>query len=143
MEYMSTRIYHGDLDPRQIANNLSATFHRGNYQVQQIGDKDSLAVQIATRQNRSSGGRTAMTATISKVADGLSITVGQQNWLGLAASLGFSALSAVHNPLSPRMWNTCSSAMKYGKCLKQTPGHWAAVTNYLTDCGESNALIVR
>ena len=97
---MTTRIYHGNLDPRQIANNLSAVFHHGNFQVQQIGDKDNLAVQIATRQNRSSGGRTAMTANISRVADGISITLGQQNWLGLAASLGFSALSAVRNPLS-------------------------------------------
>lgn len=100
MEYMSTRIYHGDIDPHQIANNLSAAFHRGNYQVQQIGDNDNLAVQIATRENRRSGGPTAMTATISKVTDGVSITLGQQNWLGLAASLGFSALSAVRNPLS-------------------------------------------
>lgn len=97
---MTTRIYHGDLDPRQIANSLVAVFHRGNYQVQQIGDRDKLAVQIATRQNRSSGGRTAMTATISRVADGVSITLGQQSWFGLAASLGISALSAVRNPLS-------------------------------------------
>ncbi|MDD2522639.1 MAG: zinc ribbon domain-containing protein [Anaerolineaceae bacterium] len=97
---MSTRIYHGDIDPRQIANSLSAAFHRGNFQVQQIGDKDNLVVQIATRQNRLSGGRTAMTATISRVADGISITLGQQNWLGVAASLGFSALSAVRNPFS-------------------------------------------
>lgn len=100
MEPMTTRIYHGELDPRQIANNLSAVFHHGNYQVQQIGDKDNLAVQIATRPNRSSGGRTAMTATISRVSDGISITLGQQNWFGLAASLGFSALSAVRNPIS-------------------------------------------
>lgn len=100
MEHMTTRIYHGDLDPRQIANSLVAVFHRGNYQVQQIGDRDKLAVQIATRQNRSSGGRTAMTATISRVADGVSITLGQQSWFGLAASLGISALSAVRNPLS-------------------------------------------
>jgi len=100
MEHMTTRIYHGDINPRQIANNLVAVFHRGNYQVQQIGDSDKLAVQIATRQNRSSGGRTAMTATISRVADGVSITLGQQSWFGLAASLGISALSAVRNPLS-------------------------------------------
>ena len=97
---MSTRIYHGNINPRQIANNLSAAFHRGNFQVQQVGDHENLAVQIATRPNRSSGGQTAMTATISKVADGVSISVGQQSWLGLAASLGISALSALRNPLS-------------------------------------------
>lgn len=100
MEHMSTRIYHGDLDPQQIANHLNAAFHRGNYQVHQIGDKGNLAVQIATRQNRRSGGPTAMTAIISRVSDGLSISLGQQNLLGVAASLGLSALSAVRNPFS-------------------------------------------
>lgn len=97
---MTTRIYHGDLDPRLIARNLMASFDRGNYIVQQIGNEQDLAVQIATRPHQRSGGRTAMTATISKVADGISITLGQQNWFGLAASLGYTAISAVRNPLS-------------------------------------------
>lgn len=97
---MTTRIYHGELDPRLVANNLSAAFHRGNYRVQKIGDENNMAVQIATRPGLSSGGLTAMTATISKVSDGLSITLGKQNWFGLAASLGLTALSAVRNPLS-------------------------------------------
>lgn len=138
---MSTRIYHGDLDPRQIANNLSATFHRGNYQVQQIGDKDSLAVQIATRQNRSSGGRTAMTATISKVADGLSITVGQQNWLGLAASLGFSALSAVHNPLS--LLNRLDDIAQDVESITLEDQIWGVVDQTARELGTSQALSSR
>jgi len=95
---MTTRIYHGNLDPRQIANNLSAVFHHGNFQVQQIGDKDNLAVQIATRQNRSSGGRTAMTANISRVADGISITLGQQNWLGFGCQPGFFCIECCSKP---------------------------------------------
>ena len=138
---MSTRIYHGDLDPRQIANNLSATFHRGNYQVQQIGDKDSLAVQIATRQNRSSGGRTAMTATISKVADGLSITVGQQNWLGLAASLGFSALSAVHNPLS--LLNRLDDIAQDVESITLEDQIWGVVDQTARELGTGQALSSR
>ncbi len=97
---MSTRIYHGDLDPHLIARNLIANFNRGNYVVQQVGNEDNVAVQIATKPHQRSGGRTAMTANISKVADGISITLGQQNWFGLAASLGFTAISAVRNPLS-------------------------------------------
>ena len=100
MELMSTRIYHGNLDPRLIADRLTASFSRGNYMVQQIGGPENLAVQIATRPNRRSGGRTAMTANISKVADGISITLGKQDWFGLAASLGITALSALRNPMT-------------------------------------------
>lgn len=100
LEQMSTRIYHGNLDPRLIANRLTASFSRGNFLVQQVGNPENLAVQIATRPNQRSGGRTAMTANISRVEDGISITLGEQNWFGLAASLGLTALSAVRNPLS-------------------------------------------
>lgn len=97
---MSTRIYHGNLDPRLIADRLSASFGHGNYLVQKIGSPDNLTIQIATKPNRRSGGRTAMTANISRVDDGISITLGKQNWFGVAASLGMTALSAVRNPFS-------------------------------------------
>ena len=97
---MTTRIYHGNLDPKLIADYLSAAFNRGNLKVNQFGDDDNVAVQIATNNNRKAGGDTAMTATISKVADGLSINLSKQNWFGVAASLGITALSALRNPFS-------------------------------------------
>jgi hypothetical protein len=97
---MTTRIYHGTLDPKQIADAISATFNRGNYKVNRFGDNENIAVQIATSKNRKAGGDTAMTATISKVADGLSINLSKQNWFGIAASLGITALSALRNPYS-------------------------------------------
>jgi len=77
-----------------------AYYNRGNYQVQRYGSGDKLSVQIATRQNRSSGGQTALTANISKVEDGVSVTLSNQMWFGLAASLGLTAISALRNPLT-------------------------------------------
>ncbi len=97
---MTTRIYHGDIEPEDIARNLIAYYNRGNYQVQRYGSGDKLAVQIATRQNRRSGGQTALTANIAKVEDGVSITLSNQMWFGLAASLGLTAISALRNPLT-------------------------------------------
>ncbi len=97
---MTTRIYHGDIQPEDIARNLIAYYNRGNYQVQRYGSGDRLAVQIATRENRRSGGQTAMTANISKVEDGVSITLSNQMWFGLAASLGLTAISALRNPFT-------------------------------------------
>lgn len=95
-----TRIYHGEMNPSDIARDIIAQFNRGNYRVQQIGRDPKIAVQIATREFAQSGGQTALTITLHKVADGISIQVGNQAWMGLAASLGVTALNALRNPLS-------------------------------------------
>ncbi len=95
-----TRIYHGNLNPSDIARDLIAHFNRGSFRVQLIGQDPKIAVQIATHQMSRSGGQTALTVTIHKVEDGVSIQVGEQAWLGVAASLGMTALSALKNPLS-------------------------------------------
>lgn len=95
-----TRIYHGEMNPSDIARDIIAQFNRGNYRVQQIGRDPKIAVQIATREFAQSGGQTALTVTLHKVADGVSIQVGNQAWMGIAASLGVTALSALRNPMS-------------------------------------------
>ncbi len=95
-----TQIFHGDLKPSDIARDLIAHFNRGNYQVQQIGHDPKIAIQIATHRTAHSGGRTALTVTIHRVDDGVSVQVSEQAWLGIAASLGFTALRAIRNPLT-------------------------------------------
>jgi len=47
-----------------------------------------------------SGGQTALTITIQDTEDGIMIEIGQQAWLGVAASLGQTAISALRNPFS-------------------------------------------
>jgi predicted Zn-ribbon and HTH transcriptional regulator len=96
---MSTRIYHGDIHPEDFANSLIASFHRGNYQVQKFGNPKQMAVQIATSPGKRAG-QTALTANIMRVPDGVSVTLSNQNWIGLAASIGATALSAMRNPLA-------------------------------------------
>ena len=95
---MDTKILHGELTPDDIARALGAAFNRGNYQVQRFGSGDNLTVQIATRQARESGGATALTIQLSRVTDGVSVSMGSQSWFGLAASLGMTALSALRDP---------------------------------------------
>jgi hypothetical protein len=41
-----------------------------------------------------------MTVNLQTVEDGILVDVGQQAWLGLAASLGHTAMSALRNPFS-------------------------------------------
>ncbi len=97
---MDRRIFHGNITPNDLAHALIAEFNRGNMNTQVMGDKDKIAVQIATRMGMMSGGHTALTINIQKVEDGIMMELGQQAWLGVAASLGQTALSALRNPFS-------------------------------------------
>jgi len=96
---MEQRIFHGSFKNDDIAKALIARFNRGTMQVQQVGNDDTIAVQIATSPYASSGGKTAVSVILQNVEDGVSVQIGQQAWLGVAASLGVSALTAWRNPL--------------------------------------------
>ncbi len=95
---MEPRIFHGEITPQDIANYLISQFNRGNFRAQQLGDGENLAVQIATQERPASGGETALTVNMRKVEDGVSVQLGKQAWLGVAASLGMTALTAMRNP---------------------------------------------
>jgi hypothetical protein len=97
------RIFHGEISPSQLGRALVGEFNRGNLHAQQIGTVDQVMVQIVTRRPSTTGGETALTVQIQKVADGIAVQLGRQSWLGVAASLGMTALSAWRNP-----WNLLS-----------------------------------
>lgn len=97
---MEQRVYHGQITCEDLARSLVAYFNRGNFRVQQMGGDAHIAVQIATASQASAGGQTAITVNLQQVEDGVAVQIGQQAWLGVAASLGKTALSVLMNP-----WN--------------------------------------
>jgi lipopolysaccharide biosynthesis regulator YciM len=97
---MDRRVFHGNLNPADVAQAILGEFNQGNLHAQTIGEGLKMIVQIGTSSNAMSGGQTALTVTIQKVEDGVMIEMGQQAWLGVAASLGASAFAALRNPLS-------------------------------------------
>ncbi len=97
---MERRVLHGNIKPNDIAQALMAEFNRGNLHAQTIGQANKLAIQITTRMGAQSGGQTALTVSVQKIEDGIMIEIGQQAWLGVAASLGQTAISALRNPFS-------------------------------------------
>lgn len=97
---MEPRIFHGNLTPKDIANALIAHFNRGNFQASQYGKDKNVVIQIATHEHSKSGGQTGLTIQIQQVEDGVSVQIGEQGMLGVVASLGQTALSALRNP-----WN--------------------------------------
>jgi hypothetical protein len=94
------KIFHGNIKPREIAQALIAEFNQSNLRAQQLGSGNEIIVQIATRKIRKSGGKTALTVTLEKIEDGVIVEVGKQTWLGIAASLGTTAISALRNPFA-------------------------------------------
>jgi hypothetical protein len=97
---MERRIFHGNIQPSDITQALMAEFNRGNLHAQVLGNSQKMAVQIATRAGAMSGGQTALTITIQTVKDGIMVELGQQAWLGVAASLGHTAIAALRNPFT-------------------------------------------
>jgi hypothetical protein len=97
---MERQIFHGNIKPVDIAQALLGEFNQGNLHAQTLGQSEKMVVQIGTQPGAMSGGQTAITVTIQKLDDGIMVELGQQAWLGVAASLGMSALTALRNPFS-------------------------------------------
>lgn len=95
---MTPRIYHGEIQIDDFLSALQAYFDRGHYQVKTVGDEKFVVVQIATRPYLQSGGATSLTISLQKVEDGITVEVGKQALVGVAASFGKTALSALINP---------------------------------------------
>jgi hypothetical protein len=97
---MPPRIFHGDIAPSDVARALIARFSRGNLEARQFPGGKGTVVQVATRNRPMSGGQTALTVSIQQVEDGVAVEMGQQGLLGVAASLGQTAVATLLNP-----WN--------------------------------------
>jgi len=97
---MEQRIYHGNMTPTDLAEALLAYFNHGNLRTQTVGNRDEMSVQIAPRPGAASGGETAVTVQLKKVEDGIAVSVSEQAWLGVAASMGQTVIATLMNP-----WN--------------------------------------
>ncbi len=97
---MTQKIFHGDLTPDDLATAIEGSFNRGDLRVHRSGGGDKIAVNISTPQSRASGGNTSLSIVIQKHEDGILVEMGEQEWLGIAADFGQTALAALQNP-----WN--------------------------------------
>jgi hypothetical protein len=118
-----------------------AEFNRGNMHAQVIGHHDNMAVQIATRRGAMSGGQTALTISIQTVEDGIMIEVGSQAWLGVAASIGHTALSALRNPFS--LLGRLDDLAQDLENIQLSENVWKAIDRCTAAFGASHALSER
>ena len=97
---MDRRIFHGKVTAQDIGQVLVAHFNRGNLRAQQFSKKGKVIVQITTLARPISGGSTALTIYLEQVEDGVAVQVGEQAWLGIAASIGSTVLSLWRSPFN-------------------------------------------
>lgn len=127
---MVERVYHGDISPQQISQDLISYFNRGNYIAQQMSQGDRTTVQIATRQEQTSGGQTALTVAIHKTEDGISIQISQQAWMGIAASIGLTVFETLRNPIN--LLGRIDDLAQDIESLQLTDDIWQVIENTTT-----------
>ena len=135
---MERRIFHGNIHPNDIAHALMAEFNRGNLLTQVVGNKDKMAVQIATRMGTRSGGSTALTINLQTIEDGIMVELGQQAWLGVAASLGQTAFSALRNPFS--LLSRLDDLAQDIESIQLNEKTWNVIESAVAALGASHAL---
>lgn len=138
---MDRRIFHGNIKANDLAHALMAEFNRGNLHAQIVGSKEKMAVQIATRTGSPSGGQTAMTINIQGVEDGIMVEVGQQAWLGVAASLGHTAWTAFRNPFS--LLSRLDDLAQDIESIQMSERVWRVIDRAVVAVGASHALSER
>ena len=138
---MDRQIYHGDINPSDVAHALLGEFNRGNLRAQTLGQMDQLAVQIGTRPGAASGGQTALTVSIQKVADGIMVQIGQQEWVGTATSLGWTVFAALQNPFN--LINRLDDIAQDVENLQLSERVWTVISQAIQAAGASHQLSER
>ena len=138
---MDRRIFHGNITPIDVAQALTAEFNQGNTQTQVLGGEGNLIVQVASSQFSRSGGKTAVSINLQHIEDGIMVQVGEQQWLGVAASLGQTAISALLNPLN--LLGRLDDIAQDVSSLQMNEKIWQVVSSVARTAGASQELSER
>ena len=92
---MDARFYRSDnLSIERLATDLENFFRGQGYQVQQIGNKDQVMVQLKKGSDFEAiiGMQAALSVTIQRTTGGIMVAAGQQKWVDKAAvgAVGFT-----------------------------------------------------
>jgi len=138
---METRIFHGELTANDLGRALVGEFNRSNLRAQQFSSGKQVVVQIASREHSQSGGQTALSVNLQQVEDGVAVQLGNQAWLGVAASLGETALRFWRNPWE--LLNRLDDLAQDVENLQLIDQVWACIENTARAAGASFELSER
>src|SRR5947209_3085207 len=98
---MDARFYNSDeINIEQLANNLENIYRAQNYQVQQVGSRDQVMVQLKKGSDFEAliGMQAALSVIIQRSGGGVIAMIGQQRWIDKAA------VGAVGIIAAPVLW---------------------------------------
>ncbi len=98
---MDARFYNSDeIDIEQLANNLENIYRAQNYQVQQVGSRDQVMVQLKKGSDFEAliGMQAALSVILQRSGGGVIAMIGQQRWIDKAA------VGAVGIIAAPVLW---------------------------------------
>jgi uncharacterized paraquat-inducible protein A len=97
---MEQRTYRGNVSPEGLADYLVNTFaNREHLVTQRVGQGDNLLVQIGHGSYSGRHIRNVIGVSITRTGDGVTVGVGQSNWIDLAdPSLGGMLIGAIFFP---------------------------------------------
>jgi hypothetical protein len=128
---MEQRTYHGKVTPRDIANVLVSRFTSDDLSAVATGDAEKIIVNISSAGYQ--GGRTALAVGLSPASNGVLVTVGDHNLLGLAADLVQTGLGAWRNPLA--LIGEIDDVARNMEKLNLPAQVWEAVDHYCQSMG--------
>ena len=139
---METKFFHGNIIAEDLSVILVHRFNRGNMVAHYTHSGKQWVVQVASRTNAKSGGQTALGVNIIQMEDGISISMGKQTWLGIAASIGISLFSFLtRNPLN--IIGRIDDVAQDIENLSLDDQVWAVVNEAVTALGASHELSER
>jgi len=97
---MTTKIYHGKVTAENLAKAIATRFTTNDLVTRYTISDDQYNIQIATRRDAHSGGKTSIGLVLQQLEDGVAVKIGKQDWLGIVASLGLSAITLRLNPFN-------------------------------------------
>jgi hypothetical protein len=128
---MEQRTYHGKVTPRDLANVLVSRFTSDDLSVVATGEGNKIIVNISSAGYQ--GGRTALAVGLGPASDGVLVTMGDHNLLGVAADLVQTGLGALRNPFV--LIGEISDVARNVEKLNLPAQVWEAVDHYCQSVG--------
>ena len=133
-EKVEQRLYHGDISAEDMARALVLRFDQGETRAQWLrSEADRAVVQVQSRKVERGDPDTAVTVHITPSARGVTVSVSEQRWLGVAADLAKSGVMGWLNPL--RLLNELDDIARNVRWLGLGSEIWDAVDAYCQSQG--------
>jgi DNA-directed RNA polymerase subunit RPC12/RpoP len=133
-EKVEQRLYHGKIDPEDMAKALVLHFDQGDTRSQWMrGEHGRAVVQVRSRSAERNDPNTAVTIHITTTKTGVTVAVSEQKWLGVAADLAKTGVMGWLNPR--RLLGELDDIARNVRWLSLRSDIWKAVDEYCQSRG--------